>query len=207
MVHFRQILFDDKYINPKSDMLLDFVLKNRSYRRFDGKTSISTADMEQFVELARLCPSSRNQQALKFILLNQPDHCDIIFPCLAWAGYLKEWDGPSKEERPTGYIILLGDTTLGSKFDVDLGICAQTILLGAIEKDLGGCMIASIKKEELMSLLQIESHLEVLLVIALGKPVENVVIDHMVDGEIKYWRDLDKTHHVPKRPLAGLVIN
>jgi nitroreductase len=206
MVHFRRILIDDKYINPKSDMLIDFVLKNRSYRRFDGKTTISADMMEHFIELARLCPSSRNQQALKFIFLNQPDHCEKLYPNLAWAGYLKEWDGPGEEERPTGYIIILGDTTLGSKFDVDLGICAQTILLGAVEKELGGCMIASIKREEVRSLLQIDAQYKIVLVIALGKPIENVVVDSVINGEIKYWRDLDNTHHVPKRRLSDVLI-
>jgi len=188
-------------------MLLDVVLKNRSYRRFDGKTTISTDVMEHFVELARLCPSSRNQQALKFLFLNRPDHCEKLFPSLAWAGYLKEWDGPIIEERPTGYIIILGDTTLGSNFDVDLGICAQTILLGAVEKNLGGCMIASIKRDEVRKLLHIDAQLEILLVIALGKPVENVVVDIMLNGDIKYWRDFDQTHHVPKRPLSEVLVN
>lgn len=186
-------------------MLIDLVLKNRSYRRFDSYASVSEEVMDQLIELARVCPSSRNQQALKFMRVNAPEQCAQLFPCLAWAGYLKDWKGPVADERPTAYIIILGDTRLGSKFEIDLGICAQTILLGAAEKNLGGCMIGSIRHEELRSLFQIPGYLEILLVIALGKPVEKVVIDPVKDDDIRYWRDQDLTHHVPKRSLSDIL--
>jgi nitroreductase len=187
-------------------MLNDFVLKSRSYRRFDNTFAISDEIMMNLVELARLCPSSRNQQALKFITLNQPEFCDLLFPSLAWAGYLKDWPGPSKEERPTSYIIILGDNLLGSKFDIDLGICAQTILLGAVEQHLGGCMIGSIKREQVRSIFSIPDHLEILLVVAIGKPIEKVVIDPVPGDDIRYWRDAQGVHHVPKRSIGDILI-
>jgi nitroreductase len=201
-----EILFDGKYINPKPDMIKDFVLKNRSYRRFDGNTAVSFETLENLVELARICPSSRNQQALKFMPVNTPDQCAQLFPCLAWAGYLKDWAGPDDGERPRAYIIILGDTRLGTKFEIDLGICAQTILLGAVEKDLGGCMIGSIKREELRKLFFIPDDLEILLVLAIGKPVEMIIIDPVKNGEIRYWRDQQQVHHVPKRSLQEIMI-
>ncbi|MCX6223727.1 MAG: nitroreductase family protein [Bacteroidia bacterium] len=187
-------------------MLKDLVLKNRSYRRFDGKTAVSQETMEQLVDLARICPSSRNQQALKFMTVNSPHQGNLIFPCLAWAGYLKDWDGPVAAERPSAYIIILGDTRIGSKFETDLGICAQTILLGAVEMDLGGCIIGSIKRDALRTLFAIPDHLEILQVLAIGKPVEKVVFEPVKDGDIRYWRDLDQTHHVPKRSLSDILI-
>jgi nitroreductase len=188
-------------------MLIDLVLKNRSYRRFDCNAAISAPILFELIELARVSPSSRNQQALKFLPVNDPRFCELLFPCLAWAGYLKDWDGPVQEERPTGYIIISGDTNLGTKFDIDLGICAQTILLGANEKNFGGCMIASIRREEVRKLFGIPEHLEILLVIALGKPVERVVIDPLEDGDIRYWRDAERTHHVPKRFLSDIILD
>jgi len=187
-------------------MLKDFVLKNRSYRRFDGKVIIPMQTLEEFIELARISPSGRNQQALKFMAFNQGEICEKIFPTLAWAGYLKDWDGPIPEERPSAYIIILGDQQIGSRFEIDLGICAQTILLGAVEKGLGGCMIGSIRREELRSLLSIPDYLEILLVLAVGKPVEQVVIDPVINGDIKYWRDSEKVHHVPKRNLTDILL-
>jgi nitroreductase len=187
-------------------MLNDLVLKNRSYRRFDSKTTISVETLEHLIELARICPSSRNQQALKFMAINRPDQCEKLFPCLAWAGYLKDWDGPVPEERPTAYIIILGDTQVGSKFEIDLGIGAQTILIGAVEKELGGCMIATIKRDDLRTLFSIPRYLEILLVLAIGKPLERVVIEPVKDGNIRYWRDVDQIHHVPKRSLQEILI-
>ncbi len=186
-------------------MLEDLVLKNRSFRRFDSNVPIAAETLEKLIGLARICPSSRNQQALKFLPVSQARLCSQIFPLLSWAGYLKDWDGPVTGDRPTGYIVVLGDTGLGAKFDIDLGICAQTILLGAVELKLGGCMIGSIQKEKLRSLLSVPSHLEILLVIALGQPVEKVVIEPVKDGDIRYWRDETQTHHVPKRSLADII--
>jgi nitroreductase len=186
-------------------MLPELVLKNRSYRRFDGTADLPEGTLEYLVGLTALCPSSRNQQALKFFIVNQRSACEMLFPMLAWAGYLKDWHGPVEAERPTAYIVVLGDTWLGSKFDIDLGICAQTILLGAAERGFGGCMIGSIRKEDLRIHFRIPDHLEILLVIALGKPIEQVVIESCT-GDVRYWRDSARTHHVPKRSLEDILI-
>lgn len=187
-------------------MLIDLVLKNRSYRRFDNKIAVPHEVLEHLAELARICPSGRNQQALKFMIINTPDQCEILFPCLAWAGYLSNWPGPVPEEQPAAYIIILGDTRLGKSFDTDLGICAQTMMLGASELGFGGCMIGSVKKEAVRSQFEIPDELEILLVLALGKTVEQVVIEPVENGNIRYWRDLDNVHHVPKRSLDEILI-
>jgi nitroreductase len=129
-----------------------------------------------------------------------------IFPSLAWAGYLNEWSGPEKGERPSAYIIILGDKSITEIFGVDHGIAAQSIMLGATEAGLGGCMIASLKREELSTELRIPDNYEILLVLALGKPIEKVIIDEIKDGNVKYWRDSAKNHHVPKRTLKELII-
>lgn len=188
-------------------MLNELILKNRSYRRFDGTAGVSFESLKDLVELARLCPSSRNQQALKFAIVHKPEECEKLFPFLAWAGYLKDWSGPVISERPTAYIIILGDTHLGTKFEIDLGICAQTMLIGAVEQNLGGCMIGSIKREEIKKHFSIPEHLEILLVLAIGIPVEEVVIDIVKGDDIKYWRDQDGVHHVPKRSLSDLLVH
>ncbi len=187
-------------------MLSDLVAKNRSYRRFDTAAPIPAEVITGLAGLARLCPSSRNQQALKFLAVNDSDRCKLVFSTLAWAGYLKDWPGPVENERPTGYIIILGDTRLGSRFDIDLGIAAQTIMLGAVEQGLGGCMFSSIKREELRVLLAIPDYCEILMVLALGKPVETVVVDDIADGNTHYWRDENQVHHVPKRLLSDLIL-
>jgi nitroreductase len=186
--------------------LKELVLKTRSYRRFDEAYKVETSVLENLVDLARFSASGANRQPLKFLIYNAPEECLKVFPYLAWAGYLTEWAGPEKGERPSAYIIILGDKSITEIFGVDHGIAAQSIMLGATEAGLGGCIIASIKRDELCEELSIPDNFEVLLVLALGKPVENVIIEEIKDDNVKYWRDSNNNHHVPKRSLSELII-
>ncbi len=188
-------------------MIKDLVLKNRSYRRFHQDTAVGIETLRELVDLARLSASAANIQPLKYILSCDPGRNALIFPTLGWAAYLKDWPGPAEGERPSAYIVVLGDRNLKPSFGCDHGIAAQSILLGATEKGLGGCILGSIKREELAEALRIRPHLEILLVIALGKPREKVVIEEAgPDGDIKYWRDDAGVHHVPKRLLDDIII-
>ena len=188
-------------------MLKDLVVKNRSYRRFHQEVAISRATLEELVDLARLSASGGNVQPLKYILSSDPDTNARIFPHLAWAGSLKDWPGPAEGERPSAYIILLCDTEVSKSHGCDQGIAAQSMLLGAAEKGLGGCMIGSVKRQELCKALDIPARYELVLVVALGKPKETVVLDTVgPDGDTKYWRDKDQVHHVPKRPLDEIIV-
>jgi nitroreductase len=186
--------------------LKDLIIKNRSFRRFNETHSINLKTLESLVDLARLSASTANRQPLKYLLINTPDGCNKVFPSLLWAGYLKDWPGPVNGERPSAYIVILGDKSISETFGVDHGIAAQSILLGATESGLGGCIIASIKREEFRDELKIPDNYEILLVLALGEPVENVVLDQIKDGDIKYWRDSEGNHHVPKRSLTDLIV-
>lgn len=188
-------------------MIRDLILKNRSYRRFYEDVKIEIETLKELIELARLSASAANLQPLKYIISNEPGKNALIFPNLAWAGYLKDWAGPSKGERPSAYIIILGDTNIKKSFGNDVGIAAQSILLGAVEKGFGGCMIGSINHEQLRKVLKIPTRYEILLVLALGKPREKVVIEDVGEnGDIKYWRDSKGVHHVPKRKLDEIII-
>jgi len=189
-------------------MIDELVLKNRSYRRFEQSARISEKSLREFVNLARLTASSANRQPLKYILSHEPHKNELIFPTLAWAGYLPDWDGPEEGERPSAYIILVCDTEISKSFEFDTGIAAQTILLGAVSKGFGGCMLTSIKKEKLREALNLPEQYQIVLVIALGKPVEKVEIEPVpADGSIKYWRDEQHVHHVPKRALKDVILD
>ncbi len=188
-------------------MIADLVAKNRSCRRFYQETSIEANTLRELVDLGRYCASAANLQPLKYILSCTPEENELIFAHLAWAGYLKSWDGPPQGERPSAYIMVLCDTTIAKSADCDHGIASQTILLGAVEKGLAGCMIGSVKRKELREAFSIPEHLEILLVLALGKPKETIVIDTVEsDGDIKYWRDDKDVHHVPKRSLDEIIV-
>ena len=188
-------------------MIADLVGKNRSYRRFYQEFSIERQILKELVDLTRHCASAANLQPLKYILSCDPEKNALIFKHVAWAGYLKDWPGPSEGERPSAYIIVLGDTAISKSFGCDHGIASQTILLGATEKGLGGCMVGAVKRKELRNALAIPGHLEILLVLAIGKPKETVVIDTVgPDGDIKYWRDGKDVHHVPKRSIDEIIV-
>ncbi len=188
-------------------MLKDLVLKNRSCRRFYQNHKIDDEILINLVELARICPSAANLQPLKYYISNKSETNKKIFSTLSWAAYLKDWSGPCEEERPASYIIILKDTKISDNCDCDLGICAQTILLGAREKGLGGCMIAAVSKNKLKESLNIADHLKILLIIAIGKPKENIILETVgLNNSIKYWRDTNSIHHVPKRNLKDIII-
>ena len=189
-------------------MLRELILKNRSYRRFDESALITRLELERFVEMARISPSARNMQPLKYILSFDKAKNGKIFPALSWAGYLKDWPGPEKGERPSAYIIMLGDTKLSPGYSVDSGIAAQSILLGAVEQGYGGCMIGTVDKDIIRKALDIPEQYEILYVLALGRPVEIVEIGNLpANGDVRYWRDEKKVHHVPKRALKDLILD
>jgi nitroreductase len=186
----------------------NLVYKNRSYRRFNQDHAVDRETLIELVDLARHSASGNNWQPLKYYLSADSETNAKIFPHTRWAGRLTDWPGPEVGERPSAYIVILGDTSIQDTFGVDHGIAAQSILLGATEKGLGGCMIGSVQRVKLHRELGLDEHLHVLLVVALGKPKETVAIDPVgSDGDIAYWRDEDGVHHVPKRSLDELIVN
>ena len=132
----------------------------------------------------------------------------MIFPHLRWAGYLTDWPGPSEGERPSAYVILLWDTAIKENTgSYDPGIASQSILLGATERGLGGCIIGSIDRDALRAALSVDRRYEILLVLALGVPAETVVLEELPPGgDHRYWRDAQQVHHVPKRTLEELIV-
>lgn len=191
---------------PDLPAVAALVARNRSFRRFYEKQRIPISTLRKLIELARLSPSGGNLQPLKFILINTPRRNALVFPCMAWAGYLKDWPGPAPGERPSAYIIILGDNDIRKEISCDHGIAAQSIMLGATAAGLGGCMIGSIDRPRLRRILGISARYEILLALALGYPRETVVLETARRGEIKYWRDAAERHHVPKRPLREIIL-
>ena len=188
-------------------MIRNLIKRTRSYRRFYQNHRIELDTLKELVDLARLSAAAGNLQPLKYILSNEPEKNGKIFQHLAWAGYLKDWPGPGEGERPSAYIIVLGDRRITKSFGCDHGIACQNIMLAAVERGLGGCMIGAINRERLRKDLDISDHFEILLVLALGKPKETVVLEEVgPDGNIKYWRDSDEVHHVPKRKLDDIIV-
>ncbi len=186
---------------------LSLITKNRSYRRFYQQEAVPESALHTMVEAARLSPSGRNLQPVKYILCNTPELNAKVFETLGWAGYLPEWPGPVEGERPSAYIVMLHDTTIAANTTIDVGIFAQSMLLQAVELGYGGCMIGTFHQGKLRDILSIPGQFNVALVIALGKPKEEVVVEAMKNNDVKYWRDEQQVHHVPKRAPDELMVN
>lgn len=188
-------------------MLKELIEKNRCYRRFYQEEKLEKETLLELVELARLTSSGANLQPIKYVLSCEDESNNRIFPYLKWAGYLQDWDGPEEGEKPSAYMVLLLDKQISANCFWDHGLAAQSILLGATERGLGGCMFGAFDKKGLAQELKLSEHFELLMVIALGKPRETVVLEVLGDsGDVKYWRDENRVHHVPKRRLDELIV-
>lgn len=188
----------------------EIIAKTRTFRRFVEKDRISTKTLQDLIDLARLGGSARNSQPWQYMLVTDPKVCEQIFPYLGWAGYLSDWKGPIEGERPSAYILcLLNKKWLKgpeSEAQFDLGIATQNILLGAMDQRIGGCRIGAFNPK-LSEVFHLPDHLDLSLVLALGKPRETVIVEECAsDEEIKYWRDEKGVHHVPKRSLESCLI-
>jgi nitroreductase len=184
-------------------MLEDLVTLNRSYRRFYEDTPLGMDMLKWLVHLCRISPSAANQQALKFILSSDPVKNAIIYPCF------RIDNNPPEGERPSDYIILLEDRDIRMAMPADYGIAAQTIHLGAVERGFGGCMIGAIDRDALRKALAIPERYTILMLCALGKPIElgQIIEDQVEGGPIRQWWDDDRVRHVPKRPVDELIVD
>ncbi|RCW51434.1 MULTISPECIES: nitroreductase family protein [unclassified Halanaerobium] len=187
-------------------MLKDLVLKNRSVRRFQEKKKIGRKTLEELIDFARITPSASNLQPLKYLIFESEGN-DKIFPYTNWAGYLKDWDGPEEGERPAAYIVVVGDREISTNYWADPGIAMQTILLRAVEKGFNGCILGAIDKKGIRTKIELDERYDILYVVALGYPAEEVVLEKCEDDDIKYWRDNNDLHHVPKRKLEDIILN
>lgn len=187
-------------------MLTELLKKNRSYRRFFQEERIGTEELASWVANCRLCASGRNLQALKYVIVQSRESCEAVFPTLAWAGYLKDWNGPEEGERPAAYIIQILDRNLTENCLCDDGLQIQTVLLSAVESGFGGCIIKAFNNTALRRILQLPENLQINYVIALGRPKEKVVLEPMRENDVRYWRTSDGLHHVPKRSLEEILL-
>ncbi|MEI7694872.1 MAG: nitroreductase family protein [Chlorobium sp.] len=185
----------------------ELVTKSRSYRRFDATCPVTEAVLRELVELACYVPSAKNLQPLKYLAVCEPERVAALYPCLSWAGYLADWPGPDAHERPPAFLVMLGDLGITTDFSCDSGIAAQTLLLGAAALGFGGCILGTVDRKNIRELLLIPDTFSIIMVIAIGKPAETVVIDQMGrEDSVRYFRDVNGIHHVPKRVVDDLLL-
>ena len=191
-------------------MLKDLLKQSRSYRSFDPSVKISGDQLLDWIDCTRYCPSSINLQMLKYRTVTSDAECAVLLRETRWAGKIKDMKLPPVGHAPVAYIVICSDNTVISgaeKFQKDVGICAQTIMMAASESGFGGCMIGSFSAERLQNLLLLPAHLVPQLVLALGAPDETVTLtDPAEDGSVTYYRE-NGVHYVQKRTLNDLIIS
>ena len=191
-------------------MLKDLILKNRSYRGFRQDKQFTKEELMELVDHARLTASSLNKQALKYYLVWKKDEVDAVQKETKWAKALKEIELPHEGKCPTAFIVIMQDKDVddsAQRFVRDVGIAAQTILLAAVERGWGGCMIGSYNGGGVRDALNIPEHLQPMLVVALGEPDETIVLKEIENGEsTTYYRDENDVHYVPKRKLEDIIV-
>jgi len=185
----------------------ELAYKNRTYRRYDQSARVDMSTLEELVDYARVASSARNDQALKYVLVTDEKMCEVVFNNIKWARDLPDWPGPAEGEKPTAYIIPFKDEKIQKNILWDLGLALQNITMGAVEKGLGCCHFGNVNYANLKKELGIEDEtLAMQCVLAIGKPVEKVVLtDIPQSGSIKYYRDENNVHYVPKRKLQDLI--
>lgn len=186
-------------------MFSELVKATRSYRNFDPAARITDEQLTSLIELCRYTPSTANRQSIKFAYANSEQACEKIFTLLGWAGYLED-KPPYDGNVPAAYILVCFDNSISNDLEIDAGICAQTIVLGAMDMGLGACMLGSFNKEKAAGIFALPENIKPRLVIALGRPKETVEIVDMKDGDVKYYRDGKEKHFVPKRPLSEIML-
>lgn len=191
-------------------MLKDLARANRSYRGYDEGYTFTKEQLTEYVDITRFCASSVNAQPLKYHIAYENEEVDKIQSMTKWARALPDMTLPHDNMHPTAFIIICQDKSISdnlARYQKDIGIVAQTILLAAVEEGLGGCMIGNFKPDEVKEKMGFDEHLEPMLIIALGKPCEKIVITNIKNGDsIKYYRDENDTHYVPKRALEDIMI-
>lgn len=191
-------------------MFKDLVKSNRSYRGYDESYRFTKEQLMGFVDCARLAPSSVNAQPFRYYLAWEKEEVDKIQSLTHWARALPQLELPHKGKCPTGFIIICQDLTIGeslARYQKDVGIVAQTMLLAAAEQGLGGCMIGNYGAKAVSEALQLPENLTPMLIVAFGKPDETIILKEIDEGDsIQYYRDENDVHYVPKRKLKDVVI-
>ncbi|MFW5863800.1 MAG: nitroreductase family protein, partial [Desulfohalobiaceae bacterium] len=74
-------------------------------------------------------------------------------------------------------------------------------------KGYGGCMLGAVNRRRLAEVLDLEEQYKILLVLALGRPAEEIILEEVgPEQNLDYYRDGQDVHHVPKRRLQDVVL-
>lgn len=189
-------------------MIRDMVRESRSQRSFVPDRKIPHDALMTLCDTARICPAAMNLQVLKYKIVEDKETVTALLGATRWATSLDK-KLPPKGHGPSAFIVICHDKSIAERkpiFAIDVGIAAQTIMLTACEMGYGGCIIGSGNEKTIAEIIGLPEHMDAALVLGLGVPEETVILTEAHDGQVKYYRDENDTHFVPKRPLDEIII-
>ncbi len=186
------------------DAFQQLIQLRRSVRRFKPEP-VDAGILAALLDAARLGPSAANKQALVFIAVNDPVLSDKLFATEKFAAYLGGAGQPQPGEEPSAHILVAQDKELAFPETIrDVGAAVQTILLGACAYGLGATWLRTFDRPEAARILGLPERYEPDSLIALGVPAETPQVVAMKDDDVKYWRDENRQHFVPKRSFGAI---
>ncbi|MDZ7373810.1 MAG: nitroreductase family protein [candidate division KSB1 bacterium] len=182
----------------------DLILRRRTIRRF-RQDPVPFDLLLRMVNAARLAPSGANLQPLEYVVVTDPEIVPRVFAATRWAAYLGEQGVPREGERPPAYVVVLINRQVRAHGGYhDCGAAIENMILVALEAGFGTCWIGSLDKPALHQTLGIPEAYEIDSVLAVGAPAEVAVPEPMGDS-VRYYRDGEGVHHVPKRNLREVL--
>jgi nitroreductase len=182
----------------------EMILSRRSVRAFEPEP-VPEEVLKKMCEAGRQAPTGANRQPFEFLVVTRPDLLAKVYETLKWAAYIAPHGDPPAGKEPTAYIVLLRNDREGDKVPYyDCGFVAAQTLLAGLCFGVAGCALLSFDPKKVHQDFQLPDHLQPEMVLALGYPAEFPV---SVDREdtVKYWRDDQERHFVPKYPLDKIT--
>jgi nitroreductase len=145
--------------------VIDTILNRRSVREFTGKP-IDKEDVNTILNAGHWAPSGLNNQPWRFIAIRNRDTIQKLSKCTHYSGIV------------AGAPLLIAtfldtEASYNRTKDVEaIGAAIQNMLLASCELGLGGVWLGEIlnQKENVNSILECPSKLELMAVIAIGEP-------------------------------------
>lgn len=181
------------------------IISRRSIRKFKQR-KIGKNILKKLVNAGRLAPSAANLQPLEYFVVNDKDLKKSVFAIINWAKYIEPIGNPGAGEEPVAYIIILINKKISQKPYEDIGASAENINLASLVEGIACCWIGNFNKKILTEILQLPDNLKPALILALGYPAENPVIEVIEKNcSIRYYKDSSGKLHVPKRKLEDII--
>lgn len=163
---------------------LELIRIRQSVRKYDAGRPVAEEKIGRCLEAARLAPSACNSQPWKFIVVDEPGRVAAL--AAATFGKLVSFNQFTREAplfivivaEPPKIVAGIGGLIKNKPYYLmDIGIAAEHFCLQAAEEGLGTCMLGWFDEAGVKKLLRIPAFKRVPLIISLGYPVTDRVLD------------------------------